>query len=365
MARMMPTYCPAGAPPGEKALYEALAVAPETDGWIVLHSLALANHVRQVEGEADFVVIVPNEGVLVVEVKSHKSVGLLDDGRWKLGRDAPTSRGPFQQAREAMYSILDFLQRQRVNLARVPVLHAVWFTHIRARGMLPRTPEWHSWQVLDSGDLSDGAAAAVLRTLKAGRVHLAEKNAHFRRADSGPDKLTAERIAAQLRPRFEMQVGSADLRQARKSQLVTFIEEQYRALDAMADNQAVLFTGPAGSGKTLLAVEAAQREQAQGRTGRLLCFNRLLGRRLSDDLRDATGITSGTFHQEMIRIARIQPPENPGRAFWERELPDLAIEALLERGARRRRSTSSLSMSFRTSRGAVPRRARLDGRRRT
>jgi hypothetical protein len=47
---MMPGYCPQSAPPGEKQLFAALAESTGTDDWTVLHSLAIADHVRQVEG---------------------------------------------------------------------------------------------------------------------------------------------------------------------------------------------------------------------------------------------------------------------------------------------------------------------------
>ena len=172
---MMPAYCPETAPPGEKALYAALASGKETDDWIVLHSLAIAEHVRQVEGEADFVVIVPHGGVLVIEVKSHRHVEIADDGRWKLGNAAPTARSPFQQAKEAMYSIRGYVEQRKFDLRSIPVLHAVWFTHLRARTMVPQTPEWHEWQLLDSEDLRGGAPAAVLRTLAAGTAQLEHK----------------------------------------------------------------------------------------------------------------------------------------------------------------------------------------------
>lgn len=330
MARMMPAYCPDAAPPGEKMLYSALASSPDTDDWIVLHSLGIADHVRQVEGEADFVIIVPERGILVIEVKSHHAIDRLSDGRWKLGNDAPTTRAPFQQAGEAMHSLRGFLERKRTDLRTVPTLSAVWFTHTRARTMLPSTPEWHDWQVLDSEDLRINVVSAILRTLAAGTAHLDKKIKYISYGGVGPDPAMAERIASLLRPRFELATVPGDLRRARETELITFMEEQYLALDSMADNHAILFTGPAGSGKTLLAMEAARREVAKGRSGRLLCFNRFLGRRMANALNDADRVAVSTLHQELLRIARIRPPADAGREFWERVLPERAIEVLLD-----------------------------------
>ncbi|WP_369046795.1 nuclease-related domain-containing DEAD/DEAH box helicase [Sinomonas sp. P10A9] len=332
MARMMPAYCPNDAPPGERALYAALSSSSETADWIVLHSLGIADHVRQVEGEADFVVIVPEHGVLVIEVKSHQSIHRRADGRWKLGNDAPTTRGPFQQVRECMHSLRNFLERKHVDLRSVPLLYAVWFTSIRARTMLPEDPEWHAWQVLDSEDLR-AAPAAVTRTLEAGTKHLNEKIKYFSYGGLGPDRTEAERIGSTLRPRFELATVPGDRRRARSSELVAFVEEQYQALDAVAENRAVLFSGPAGCGKTFLAMEAARREVAMGRRGRLLCFNRFLGKRLSADMSDVEHLRVGTFHQELLHLAGLsKAPDGADQSFWERELPERAMEALVEGG---------------------------------
>ena len=328
---MMPAYCPKGAPPGEHAVYAALQQSEETKDWIVLHSLAIGDHVRQVEGEADFVIVVPDIGVLVIEVKSHHTIDRLPDGRWKLGNDAPTARGPFQQAGEALHSLRDFLEKKGVDLRSVPMVSAVWFTHVRARTMLPATPEWHDWQVLDSEDRKHGAASAVLRTLAAGTKHLDNKIKYFSYGGVGPDAATTERIVAVLRPRFEVATVAGDVRLARESQLVAFLGEQYLGLDAMADNLAVLFTGPAGSGKTWLAMEAARREVAMGKKGRLLCFNRFLGKRLVADMADVAGLAVGTFHQELLRIAGISVAAGADADFWDYELPDKATEVLLDR----------------------------------
>lgn len=330
MARMMPGYCPNDAPPGEKVLYANLLGGEETSDWIVLHSLGIAEHVRQVEGEADFVVIIPYIGILVIEVKSHQSIDRRSDGIWRLGNDAPTARGPFRQAAEAMHSLRSYLKKKGVDLRSVPMLSAVWFTGVRARTMLPANPEWHEWQVLDSEDVKS-APTAILRTVAAGTANLDNKIKNFSYGGVGPDNETAARIVNLLRPRFELVTVAGDRRRARESQLSTFIEEQFLALDAASDNRAVLFTGPAGSGKTFLAAESARREISTGKQGRLMCFNRLLGKRLARDMTDVEGLRVGTFHQELLRLADVERvPDDAGQEFWNAELPARAIEALIE-----------------------------------
>ncbi|MEV0645510.1 nuclease-related domain-containing protein [Phytomonospora sp. NPDC050363] len=206
---MMPPYCPESAPPGEHLVYVTLQRSDDAEDWIVLHSLAIADHFRQVEGEADFVIVVPNAGVVVIEVKSHYTVDRLPDGRWKLGSNPPVARGPFQQVREALHSIRDFLKKKGVDLRGVPMVSAVWFTLVRARTMLPATPEWHDWQVLDSEDLKHGTASAVLRTLAAGTKHLDRKIQYFSYGGTGPAPDTTERIVSLLRPRFEVARAAA------------------------------------------------------------------------------------------------------------------------------------------------------------
>lgn len=329
MARMIPAYFPADAPPGEKAIYQALAQSKDTDDWIVLHSLAIADHLKKPESEADFVVIAPAVGLLVIEAKSHDYIDFRD-GVWRLGTQEPTARGPFDQAKEAKYSIKKYLARNRVDFRSIPIFSVAWFTAVRARTTLPSSAEWHDWQVLDSEDLKKNPIGAIRRTFSEGTAHLDTKIAHFSYGGVGPDESTARRIALLLRPNFEIGVSAGDLRNARQSQLVQFVEEQYTALDAMADNKAVLFTGPAGSGKTFLAMEAARRELAAGRCGRLICFNRFLAKRLTQDMPQGPELTVGTLHKQMLDVARQQTPQDAPESFWTEELPELALEALLE-----------------------------------
>lgn len=328
MARLIPPFFPTEAAPGEQSVYRALAEDQSTDDWIVLHSLNIAEHVRNPEGEADFVVIAPSLGILVIEAKSHDHF-TFRDGIWKLGRQKPTTRGPFKQASEAMYSIQNDLRKKKIDLRSIPMLSAAWFTSTRARTMLKPTNEWADWQVLDSEDLKNDPIGAIRRAFTGGIAHLDATFKGYSYGGVGPDQATAERVAMLLRPNFEFGVVAGDVRSAREHQLVNFVEEQFLALDAMADNQSVIFSGPAGSGKSFLALEAARREIALGHTGRLICFNRLLGRHL-DAAIDEPDLLVGTFHSQLLQLAGLRPPRDADQLFWTTELPEHAIERLLE-----------------------------------
>ncbi|WP_317611857.1 nuclease-related domain-containing DEAD/DEAH box helicase [Rhodococcus opacus] len=331
MARMIPACFPEDAPPGEKTLYRALATSRDIDDWIVLHSVGIADHVKNPEGEADFVVIAPYLGVLVIEVKSHDYVH-FEDGVWHLGRQKPTTRGPIKQASQAKYSIRQYLQRKNVELRSLPVISAAWFTAVRARTTLKTSSEWHDWEIRDSEDLKNDPIEAIRRTFRAGTAHLDSTFPGFSYGGVGPDEATANRIAHLLRPNFEVGVVAGDLRHARQDQLVRFVGEQYAALDSMADNRSVLFTGPAGSGKTFLAMEAARRELAIGNSGRLICFNSFLGKRLVADMPTNPKLTVGTLHRQMLALAGLTAPPGANNEFWSHELPERAFEALVEAG---------------------------------
>ena len=93
---------------GEKKLFYKLQSGECLNGSVALHSLNLASHVSNAEGEADFVLLIPGKGILVIEVKDHERVK-FEDGKWILGNDKPKVGGPVKQAREAMYSLLEYM----------------------------------------------------------------------------------------------------------------------------------------------------------------------------------------------------------------------------------------------------------------
>ena len=64
------------------------------------------------------------------------------------------------------------------------------------------------------------------------------------------------------------------LRKNLDEKLKRFTSEQLKALDSMRENPRVVFNGPAGTGKTLLAIEAARRSISDGCRTLFLCYNK-------------------------------------------------------------------------------------------
>lgn len=332
MARMIPAAIDPNTPsPGEKDVFQRLASDPLASGWTVIHSLDLPHHVRQISGELDFVVLVPAKGILCLEVKAASSISRRD-GLWYYGKEPKGDpRGPFRQASDGMHSL-----RERLTKRYPPAGHAVFWSAV----VIPYTSldfppeEWHSWQLIDSARYrSASLAESCAGVLDRAREFLAEKRSAgwFNPESSTPTPDDCDRIAAVLRPDFEAFQSPRERRRQASAELKRYTEEQFAALDAMTRNPRVVFEGPAGTGKTLLAIESAQRAAAEGKRVLLACFNRLLGSWLKGET-EALGasITAGTLHSYMLNLAGPERPPRTERGFWEDELPHLALDRLLE-----------------------------------
>lgn len=327
MARMLPpTISSDTVSPGEIAVFNALKTARGTEDWTVIHSLNIAKHISQVSGEVDFIIFIPSQGILCLEVKACTSLRREDDA-WFYGSNAnPDYRGPFKQAEGARHSLLQFIKQTGIQL-KAPFFSAAAFTHIN---FADQSPEWHPWQIIDRQKIDRySIAQCILSTIKAGRSHFESTPAGswLKNEKDEPSPQTIKRLVSILRPVFEYFESPASRKKRALDEIKKFTEEQFQALDSAELNDRMAYTGPAGTGKTFLAIETARREIEAGKKVLFLCYNEMLGDYLKDEITplgcNAVCNTAAGF---MLKITCLPPKKTDD--FWNHELPQAAKQAL-------------------------------------
>lgn len=339
MAYLIPPDYPNGTSPGEALVFDLLRDGDAGRGWTVLHSLHLPQHVRQIEGEADFVILMPGLGVLCVEVKSHLIADYVD-GAWYLGSGAsPDYRGPFRQAEMEARSVKKKVVSVLPAASSILFWSAVVFTHCvpAVRGS---AGDWHRWELLTATEIDRDPLDLLLEgIMRRARDHVshAEKATWFDPASRRPTVLDCEHIRAILRPDVHFLPATTALRHRRRAEIRRFTEEQLVVIEGLDGlNDRALVEGPAGTGKTVLAFEEARRAASLGKGAALICFNQQLALHLRRDAADfgLLGVDIVTFHSLMQQVADVETPNGTTRDYWEQELPDLALSALMDTGPR-------------------------------
>jgi hypothetical protein len=285
-------------------------------GWYCWHSLAVFTEDRE-EGEGDFVIAVPERGMLVLEVKGGRIE--LRDGRW-VQNGIAMEKPPLAQAHQTAELI-----RRRFEEAGAfypPFGHGVVFpdTAFGAGG----GPDAVRDRVLDQYDLlalGEALPRLVERAVPRQKAHgLAwiEKLHDLWGESWIPDSGLGT---------------TAALDEDRRIQLD---REQLVVIESLLDNARILVSGGAGTGKTIIAREAAMRFAADGGKVLLLCFTDALAVWLRSQI-GSSGITVSTvrrFARDLLGSAGRELPSEEGqdREFWEsvvkRALDEAAAEIL-------------------------------------
>jgi hypothetical protein len=311
--------------PGELTLFQGLSQTKKAPNWTVIHSLDILHHQSKVQGEADFVVLAPSLGLLVIEVKHHAKVE-LSHGTWILG--GVKAKDPYRQASDGAFSIKQYLENQQIDTKALPIMHAVWFTRCSTKH-LPESIEWDLGTTLGVEDLKSDPVDAIERIFRQGRQRL-EKTVHFHSPVA--DSSLLDRVMEALTPSFTIHQPPKDRKQEVLTALKSATAEQLTTLELLKNQQQLVVPGMAGTGKTFLAIQEAKEAHLRGEQTLLICFNKMLAQQLALALTDFPRVKVSTIHSLLLDHAAGQDPVGKSDKWWSEELPQLASDSLIETG---------------------------------
>lgn len=330
MTRMIPPRPRSGANTSEKRLFDALAGAHDADDWIVLHSMEVRRHAAQFQGEADFVVLVPGRGIVVIEAKSPEYVE-YKDGDWRLDRVPNPGKSPLAQLDGSIRSLRGYLKHRGILNGAEPIARLIWFTSLdrfQFKNASPGDMQFFEWELAWKGDLQHPITAI--------NHVLDEYDAWYSTVDDvehDPQTMTTEHveeIAAALIGDFAGGRSLADRKLERLDDENRLLKEQRVVLEMIERNDHVYFDGPAGTGKSYLLAHLAKRWKSDHRT-LVTCWNLLMAGELRGMLHSALDVVVDDLNTIMLRLAGLESnPDDAAHRWYTEELPALALAALRE-----------------------------------
>ena len=290
-------------------------------GTLLLPNLRLTNEKK--DYELDLVVLVPDEGVVVIEVKGGQ---VWHDGAdWRQGSHAKVIR-PVLQAREGKFALREYVERdprwRDSSRTRIRWGHHVVlpFTALHADFATPDCPRWG---ISGRGELTTLLARIVEV------VHVQEQG--HRRPTDDDIALIHEIVLGRNFPAHDPG-AEADEREAVADRLT---QQQAALLQVTRLIHRMEVRGGAGSGKTILALTQAKdltRGQGERRPQRvaLLCYSIGLSEYFKRHLEDAPRRHRPSFVGSFEDLARhwgvTDFADRDDSDFWEVRLPALMTE---------------------------------------
>jgi len=262
----------------EKRIFRLLRDVPNTEDWIVLHSLGLAKHHTKRRGEIDFLVIC-SRGVFVLEVKGGRVA--RNNGVWltrdRYGNNNKLNESPFEQAASAMFSLEKYIKN---NYELGDKLGKLIFGY---GVVLPNSP---SFDVEPDGDAQITYFLEDTRqpiTRYVGRIA-----SFFEEQASGKRKRLTHKdideLVCYLRGDFDVVLPLWEKIREIDDELLQLTKEQYQILSVLDIKPRVIVRGAAGTGKTLIANKEATAASRRSKKVLFVCYNRFLASRLNRNL---------------------------------------------------------------------------------
>ena len=269
------------APYSEEEVYKALEKLNDT--YIVFHSVQWLKRTLDKSFtwyENDFLILSKKYGILILEVKGGRIY--FKDGEFHqvnldTGEDKTLDEGndPLSQAKRGIYHFRKILDKKIKGISsRISIQPCIWLpaTDVSKVDNLPLLYEESRDAILDYNSLKQPVKAIGCVFDYYG----AEQNTNITDEEF-------EIIRDTVAPDFDLIPSPSIIKGELDSLFLKLTREQAGLLDYLQEQRVATIQGAAGTGKTLIALEASRRFAQEGKKVLFLCFNKYLYEHLKFD----------------------------------------------------------------------------------
>lgn len=334
MAQMIPAYIDTKTrSQAEQKVFRALKYLEGTEEWVVLHSVALAETKERAQGEIDFIVMIPDRGVFVLEVKGGEIS--YEEGRWFATEHRNRIQDPFAQANRNLHNFIEFIMvksKREDNFSNIRMGYAVVFPDITFDG-ISVLPDVAEEQVLDAVGLFPENLYAYFERLASFYQTRTRDNLNL----YPPNLQTVQKLRKFLRPKVDWKLSLSTEIQGFDYEIIQMTNRQSFILESLMENARCLIRGGAGTGKTLLAKHFANLLIEQEKRFAFFCYNRRLAQHIRSFIDTQSGSVVHSFTDYMDEWVREFYPDEAKKLrdlnqdkYYRYDLPELFLQVYIE-----------------------------------
>jgi len=314
---------------GERKMYNAFKCLP--DNWEIFHSHRYhrrRQNGRLEEREIDFLILIPGEGILFMEVKGSRGFERID-GRWfridQHGKRHET-RDPFEQVSSAKHSCIKKLAHLFSN-GEFSGKYGQVVAYPNGRYAATTPTAFDKDTILQGQHLHD-VESFLLRAIrlwgtKAATLKMSDlkKVSNYLKQDHGFIRVTAA----------DIDEDEQDIKNLTTEQFSTL-----RKIQNDTPNIAII-KGEAGSGKTLIAKWACETYAKLGKSVLFLCYNKNLSTWINTYFENSEYENVDVFHfhglckhaATLSKVAfRVPFDHKDASNFWQEGAPEILLDAI-------------------------------------
>jgi hypothetical protein len=228
----------------EKRFFE-LIKALKSSQWTFFHSVDLARHSEKRNGEIDFIAV-SRTALFTIEVKGGKIS--RRSGVWYANGNE-MDESPLKQSKENYFAFDKYIKK-----SRTPRLPGGSCCAWPDADFGTSSGEWELNCVMDKT-----RCASLLESLQAAECHFRDEATRLGRPTPTLNEAEYAQLCGSILPDVVAAKSASEAISQDKTDLIQLSKSQVEVLDRIEGNPRMLISGPAGSGKTILAYEACKR----------------------------------------------------------------------------------------------------------